>query len=135
MIRALTTGALVAVPALLDRSALRAQNADSATASQHAGPPPAVFSTGQPPIWRQQVSAQATAYTQDDRYGATFTYGIFRSFNKPPTTAFNPLIGLLGGTIEGYSSSHGSEDIGLRAMATSRLLATSIGADWDIRHD
>ena len=134
MIRAFATGTLFAVPALLDRSVLRAQNADSAAASSRSGPPPAVFSIGQPPIWRQQLSAQGTAYTQDGSYGATFTYGVFRSFNKPPSTAFNPLLGVFGGTVEGYGSVGGAEDIGLRAMATSRLFATSIGADWDIRH-
>src|SRR4029079_7811392 len=47
---------------------------------------------------------------------------------------FNPLLGVIGGTVEGYGSVGGIEDIGLRAMATSRMLATSVGADWDARH-
>jgi phosphatidylserine/phosphatidylglycerophosphate/cardiolipin synthase-like enzyme len=94
-----------------------------------------VFSIGQPPIWRQQLSAQGTAYAQNGRSGATFSYGVFHAFNKPPIQAFNPLLGVIGGTIEGYGSVAGLGDIGLRAMATSRLLATSVGADWDIRHE
>ncbi|HXT14289.1 MAG TPA: hypothetical protein VN706_01580 [Gemmatimonadaceae bacterium] len=124
MIRSFKAGAVVIALAVLDASALRSQQADSA----------AVFSIGQPPIWRQQFSAQGTAYAQGGRYGATFSYGAFHSFNKPPITAFNPLLGVIGGTVEGYGSIGGIEDDGIRAMATSRLLATSIGADWDIRH-
>ena len=93
-----------------------------------------MFSIGQPLTWEQQLSAQGTAYSQDGRSGATFSYGVFHALNKPPMQAFNPLLGIIGGTVEGYGSIAGSEDIGLRAMATSRLLATSVGADWDIRH-
>lgn len=130
----LNASALVIALASLHASALRGQKADSAVASSHAGPPPEVFSIGQPPIWRQQLSAQGTAYTRDSRYGATFSYGTFHSFNRPPTIAFNPLLGLIGGTVEGYGSVGGSEDVGIRAMATSRLFATSVGADWDVRH-
>lgn len=134
MIRSFRSGALVVALALLDGSALKGQKADSA-ASSRSGPAPEVFSIGQPPIWRQQLSAQGTAYTQNGRYGGTFSYGVYHAFNKPPITAFNPLIGLIGGTVEGYGSVGGIEDVGLRAMATSRLLATSVGADWDIRHE
>ena len=132
MIHANNAHTLVAVLALVDGAALRAQTADSAAASAHSGPAPIVFSIGQPPIWRQQLSAQA-AFTQTDRSGATFSYGVFHAFNKPPLTAFNPLIGLIGGTVEAYGSVGGVKDAGLRAMATSRLLATSVGADWDVR--
>src|SRR4051812_36515307 len=93
-----------------------------------------LVSIGQPPIWRQQLSAQGTAYSQGKRSGATFSFGVFHSLNKPPIQAFNPVLGLIGGTFEGYSSIAGVEDAGARAMATSRMLATSVGADWDIRH-
>lgn len=134
MIRSLRARALIVALALVDSSALRGQKADSAGASSHAGPPAEVFSIGQPPIWRQQLSAQGTAVTQGGRYGATFSYGAFHAFNKPPIAAFNPLLGVIGGTVEGYGSIGGIEDQGVRAMATSRLLATSVGADWDIRH-
>lgn len=103
-----------------------ARRADALTA--------AVFSIGQPPIWRQQFSAQATAFTQGDHAGATFTYGVFHALNKPPIAALNPLLGVIGGTLEGYETIGGNEDAGLRAMATSRLFATSVGADWDVRH-
>src|SRR6478609_3681550 len=134
MNRTLGAGALVVMLALLDGSALRAQTADSAAASARPAPAPVVFSIGQPPIWRQQLTAQGTAYSQDGRYGGTFSYGVFHSLNKPPITALNPLLGLIGGTVEGYGSVGGAKDAGLRAMATSRLFATSIGADWDMRH-
>jgi phosphatidylserine/phosphatidylglycerophosphate/cardiolipin synthase-like enzyme len=102
-------------------------------AAQTAIPTPP-FSIGQPPLWRQQVSAQGTAYDAGSRSGATFSYGLFHSFNKPPITAFNPVLGLIGATAEGYGSIGAIGDAGVRAMATSRLFATSIGADWDIRH-
>src|SRR5690349_15274039 len=126
---------VVVMLALLNGSALRGQRSDSATASSRSGPPATVFSIGQPPIWRQQLSGQGTAYAHDGRYGGTFSYGVFHALNKPPITAFNPLLGIIGGTVEGYGSVAGVEDAGLRAMATSRMLATSIGADWDIRHE
>jgi hypothetical protein len=101
-------------------------------AQTHATLP--TFSIGQPPIWRQQLTAQATALSQSARTGATFSYGFVRSLNKPPITALNPVLGLIGGTVEGYGSIGGVEDAGVRAMATSHLFATSVGADWDIRH-
>ena len=127
-------GVLIIMLAVLQASVLRGQTADSTTARSRPAPPSPVLSIGQPPIWRQQLSAQATAYTQDGRAGATLSYGVFHSFNKPPIEAFNPLLGVIGGTFEGYGSVAGLWDAGLRAMATSRLLATSLGADWDIRH-
>jgi len=105
-----------------------------AVSGQAPAPPVPVFSIGQPPIWRQQLTVQGTAFNQDDRYGATLSYGVFHSLNKPPIQALNPLLGLIGGTLEGYGSIAGTQDAGIRAMATSRLLATSIGADWDMRH-
>jgi phosphatidylserine/phosphatidylglycerophosphate/cardiolipin synthase-like enzyme len=113
---------LIGTLALLDPAALRGQTAP-------------VFSIGQPPIWRQQLTAQGgTAFTDGDRSGATFSYGVFHALNKPPIQALNPLLGLIGGTVEGYGSVGGVEDAGVRAMATSRLLATSVGADWDMIH-
>ena len=133
MIRSFKAGAVVLMLGLLGGSALTGQKPDSTPA--RSGPPAAVFSIGQPPIWRQQLSVQGTAYTQSGRYGGTFSYGVFHSFNKPPIAAFNPLLGVIGGTVEGYGTVGGIEDAGFRAMATSRLLATSIGADWDIRHN
>src|SRR4051812_35066461 len=133
MISSPKAGAFVVALALFDSTVLLGQLPVPATAAARATPPE-VFSIGQPPIWRQQLSAQATAYTDGGRSGATFSYGVFHAFNKPPVSAFNPLLGVIGGTVEGYGSIGGAEDQGLRAMATSRLLATSLGADWDIRH-
>jgi hypothetical protein len=117
--------ALTVALALLGGNALRGQQSDSAAR---------VFSIGQPPIWRQQLSAQAAAHTQGGRLGATFSYGAFHSLNKPPIAALNPVLGVIGGTVEGYATAGGVADAGLRAMATSRLLATSLGVDWDVRH-
>lgn len=136
MIRTLEAIALIVALAAFDAVALRGQAAGPApSSSPHSAPPPApVFSIGQPPIWRQQLSAQGTAFSQAGGSGATFSYGIFHSLNKPPIQALNPLLGILGGTLEGYGSIAGIEDAGVRAMATSRLFATSVGADWDIRH-
>ena len=137
MIRTFNAGVfvvLLALLALLDAGASSAQTLDSATTSSPRGPAPAVFSIGQPPIWRQQLSAQGTAVAHSGRSGATLSYGVFHSFNKPPIAAFNPVLGLIGGTVEAYGSIGGAEDAGVRAMATSRLFATSVGADWDVRH-
>jgi len=134
MIGSSNTGTILVTLGVLAASALRGQNADSAAARANPAPPAAVFSIGQPPIWRQQLSAQATANGEGDRSGATFSYGVFHSFNKAPAQVFNPLLGLIGSTVEGYGTIAGTEDLGFRAMATSRLLATSVGADWDVRH-
>lgn len=121
-IRAVLAGALIVVAA----RALTAQQADSAIRP--------VFSIGQPATWEQHFTALGTAFPRSDRSAVTVGYGVFRSFNRPPTAAFNPVLGLIGGTFEGYASVGGTQGAGLRAMATSQLLATSIGADWDIRN-
>jgi hypothetical protein len=97
-------------------------------------PPASVFSTGQPPIWRQHIALQGTAYRTSDVTDATFTYGLFHSFNKPPSNAFNPVLGIVGATFEGYGTVGRFGDAGIRAFVTSRMLATSVGADWDIRN-
>jgi hypothetical protein len=59
----------------------------------------------------------------DGRYGATFTYGVFHSFNKPPSTAFNPLLGVSGGTVEGYGSVDGSHDVDRSAAGAGAPVA------------
>jgi phosphatidylserine/phosphatidylglycerophosphate/cardiolipin synthase-like enzyme len=134
MTRTLNAGVLTWALVVFDAVALQAQIASAATSPSAASPPSPVFSIGQPPIWRQQLTAQGTVYSHGGQSGATFSYGIFHSLNKPPIQAFNPVLGVIGGTLEGYGSIGGIEDAGVRAMATSRLLATSVGADWDIRH-
>jgi len=133
MIRSLHAGSVVVLALLLGRAAC-AQDPDSATVTSRFPLAPAIFSIGQPPLGRQQLSAQGTLVARDGGSGATFSYGVFRAFSKPPIPAFNPLLGLIGGTVEGYGSIGGAEDAGVRAMATSRMFATSVGADWDIRH-
>ncbi|HYD54196.1 MAG TPA: hypothetical protein VEA99_16290 [Gemmatimonadaceae bacterium] len=136
MLRTSHAGAFVVLLALLDGAALRGQVTDAPLASPPLRPAPLVFSIGQPPLWRQHLSAQATAFTREEGAGAgaTFAYGVFLALSKPPIAALNPLLGALGGTVEAYGSVGGAEDVGVRAMVTSQLLATSIGADWDVRH-
>ena len=101
-----------------------------------SAPPPApVFSIGQPPIWRQQLTAQGTAYTDDDHWTiATVSYGVYHALNMPPITEFNPLPGIIGGTFEGYATVGATGAAGVRAMATSRLFASCVGAEWDLRN-
>ena len=103
-------------------------------AQSTAIPAQPVFSIGQPPIWRQHVALQVGAATESGTGAATATYGLFHSLHIPPGNAFNPLLGIIGGTLEGYGSVGGGADAGVRALATSRLLATSFGADWDVRN-
>src|SRR5690349_14417240 len=121
MLRTMYLGVLSGAFVALHAVALKGQEASSAPSNARASHPAPVFSIGQPPIWRQPITAQGTAYNQGGRSGATFSYGVFHSLNKPPVQAFNPVIGLIGGTLEGYGSIAGVEDYGLRAMATSRL--------------
>ena len=109
----------------------------SPLASQASPTPFPVFSIGQPPNWRQHVALQGSVSGSEGN-DATLTYGVFHSFNKPPINAFNPLLGLVGVTFEGFGSVGPLRDAGVRAFVTSRMLATSIGADWgeggDIRN-
>src|SRR5687768_5416059 len=85
------------------------------------------FSIGQPPIWRQHVAVQGTAYRSSKAGGATISYGVFRPFSKPPSNAFNPLLGIIGATVEGYGSVGQFGDAGVRALLTSQMFATSVG--------
>jgi hypothetical protein len=103
MIRTLKASALVGTLVAFAASGLGAQTVGPASSNPTQFPPPPtpVFSIGQPPIWRQQISVQATAYTQEGGSGSTFSYGVFHSLNKPPADAFNPLLGIIGGTLEG----------------------------------
>ena len=134
MVHVIQASLFTVVLAGVQATALPGQGSDSTAALARPAPPPAVVSIGQPPLWRQQLSAQGTVYARGGRSGATFSYGVSRSFSKPPADAFNPLLGIIGGTFEGYGSIAGSRDIGLRAMLNSRMLGTSVGADWDVRH-
>jgi len=134
MIRVFQASLLTVVLAGVEATALPAQSSDSAPAVSRPAPPPTVVSIGQPPLWQQLLAVQGSVPTRGGRSGATFSYGVFRALSKPPADVFNPLLGIIGGTFEGYGSIAGAGDIGLRAMATSRMLGTSVGADWDVRH-
>jgi len=127
MIRTLHVSVVTGTLALFPASPLASQ-------SPPTPPSPSVFSIGQPPIWRQHVALQGSVFGSSEATHGTLTYGVFHSFNKPPINAFNPLLGIIGGTFEGYGSVGPLRDAGVRAFATSRMLATSVGADWDIRN-
>src|SRR5689334_17720693 len=98
MVRITHWRVFVGALAALHAEALKGQDAGPPSPNAVRSIPAPVFSIGQPPIWRQQLTAQGTAYSQGGRSGATFSYGVFHSFNKPPIQAFNPLLGLIGGT-------------------------------------
>src|SRR5439155_6174455 len=85
MMRILNASVLIGTLAAFDPGALGAQTASPApsNSSQLPSPPAPVFSIGQPPSWRQQLTAQGTAYSQGDRSGATFSYGVFHSLPRP----------------------------------------------------
>src|SRR5690242_20371730 len=104
MTRSVNARTVVLVLAVLHGSALRAQDTDSTAAPARSASQPAVHSIGQPPLWRAQVSAQGSIVTQGGRSSTTFSYGVFHAFSKPPIAAFNPVLGLIGGTVEAYRS-------------------------------
>src|SRR5687767_1245942 len=123
MIRTLLATALTGVIALALALPLASQS-----------PPAPVFSIGQPPLWRQHIALQGTFHPDHDAPGPTLTYGLFRAFSKPPSNAFNPVLGIIGVTLEGYGTLSRSGAAGVHAFATSQMLATSVGVDWDIRN-
>jgi hypothetical protein len=93
-----------------------------------------VFSIGQPPLWRHHVALQGTLLSRQDASGATLAYGVFRPISRPPSNAFNPVLGVVGMTFEGFGTLGEQDGAGVRAMLTSQMLATSVGADWDMRN-
>src|SRR5690348_7868041 len=69
MIRTLEAGVLIGTLAVVNAASLGGQTPSSPSAP--------VFSIGQPPIWRQQLTAQGgTAFSEEDRTGATLSYGV-----------------------------------------------------------
>jgi hypothetical protein len=102
----------------------------SAAGAQQAAPPldvtQPVMSMGQPPRWQL--------------YGAVLAVGD-RTRNGPAASALlgvhhpimNPVIGLLGVSGEAYAIGGGGfAGEGIRALASSRLLALGAGLDWNI---
>src|SRR5437763_8206544 len=75
MIRILNASVLIGTLAAFDPGALRGQTASPvhSNSPQLPSPPASVFSIGQPPIWRQQLTAQGAAYSQGDRPGGGAT--------------------------------------------------------------
>src|SRR5689334_25311904 len=104
MIRKLNAGVLTWALVVFHGAGLQAQIASAAAPPSPASPSSPIFSIGQPPIWRHQLTAQGTVYSHGGQSGATFSYGVFHSLNKPPIQAFNPVLGVIGGTLEGYAS-------------------------------
>jgi phosphatidylserine/phosphatidylglycerophosphate/cardiolipin synthase-like enzyme len=96
--------------------------------------PAPVYSIGQPPIWRHGIAMLGTVFSRGDASPATGSYGVFRAITRPPSNAFNPVLGVVGVTIEGFGSVGFETEAGIRGMVTSQILATSIGADWDVRN-
>lgn len=87
-------------------------------------------SMGQPPRFEPYGVIATTLGSQfDGRFPATLSFGV----HKPIT---NPVIGLFGVALEGYVPApsrldlHGVEP-GVRALATSRALGLSAGAEFD----
>jgi hypothetical protein len=74
-------------------------------------------------------ACRGTGYRKPKRQtaGATLSYGLFRPFSKPPSNVFNPVLGILGATVEGYGSVGELGDAGVRAFLTSQMFATSVG--------
>lgn len=123
MIRTLQASAFTGVTALVLALPLGSQS-----------PSAPVFSIGQPPLWRQHLALQGTLRPDRDAAGPTLTYGLFRAFTRPPSNAFNPVLGIIGVTLEGYGAVSREGAAGVHAFATSQMLATSVGVDWDIRN-
>jgi len=123
MIRASRTSVRLSTLALVAALPLAAQS-----------PPAPVFSIGQPPVWQHHVVAQGTLLSGRDARGAALAYGVFRPISRPPSNAFNPVLGVVGVTLEGFATVAEHGDAGIRGMVTSQMLATSIGADWDMRN-
>src|SRR4051812_43550771 len=90
-----------------------------------------VYSIGQPPKWRQQAALQGAIYSASNQGDVTLSYGLYHTLTVPPSQALHPVLGLIGGTVEGYAGGGDASvarSAGVRAFLTSRMLATSAGA-------
>src|SRR2546423_11227666 len=86
-----------------------------------------VYSIGQPPKWRQQAALQGAVYSASNQGDVTLSYGLYHTLTLPPSQAFHPVLGLIGGTVEGYGGAGDADaarSAGIRAFLTSRMLAT-----------
>ena len=96
----------------------------SGGAQATASTPQPVFSIGQPPVWQQHLAALAPVRGDSGRGALWLSYGVHRAF-------FNPVIDVLGGTAEAYTSI-GGRSSGARLLAQSKLFGLSVGADWNV---
>ena len=91
-----------------------------------AAPPAPVVSMGQPSRWQPYAAALALGNRGEDAPAANLVAGIHRSI-------LNPVTGLLGASGEAYGTAGGPfRGAGVRALATSRVLALGAGADWNV---
>jgi hypothetical protein len=102
----------------------------SAAGAQQAPPSPdvpqPVMSMGQPPRWQPYGAALAVG----DRTGNGTAGSVLLGVHHP---IMNPVVGLLGVSGEAYAIGGGGfAGEGIRALATSPLLALGVGADWNI---
>jgi hypothetical protein len=102
--------------------AVFAATADAQTAITPPGPPPAVFSIGQPPQWQFDASALGLVRERDDQGAARLIAGVRRPI-------LNPLTGLLAARAEAYATL-GSPTAGIRALAEIQALGLAAGIDW-----
>ena len=102
----------------------------SAASAQQAAPSidvtQPVMSMGQPPRWQMYGAALAVGDRTDNGPAASALFGVHHPI-------MNPVVGLLGASAEAYAIGGGGyAGEGIRALASSRLLALGAGLDWNI---
>jgi hypothetical protein len=102
----------------------------SAAGAQQASPPvdvaQPVMSMGQPRRWQPYGAALAAGDLTRNGPAGSVLLGVHHSI-------LNPVIGLLGASAEAYAIAGGGfAGEGIRALASSRLLALGAGLDWNI---
>src|SRR5690242_2619291 len=105
-----------------------ALSVSAAGAQQAPAPdiPQPVMSMGQPPRWQPYGAALAVGDRTRNGPAASVLLGVHHPI-------MNPVVGLLGVSGEAYAVGGGGfAGEGIRALATSRLLALGAGLDWNI---
>ena len=102
----------------------------SAAGAQQAPPPvdvaQPVMSMGQPRRWQPYGAALAAGDLTRNGPAGSVLLGVHHPI-------LNPVIGLLGASAEAYAIARGGfAGEGIRALASSRLLALGAGLDWNI---
>lgn len=127
---ALLRGLLLPFVALLILGAeLRAQEEDDPYRPPIAGGWDPIESLGQPPQWKPflRLGFGIDRTGTGEAAGPTAAFGLFRDF-------FNPVIGALGASAQGYLGQRGEEfDGGIQALLESRANFLHAGVDWNAR--